>query len=345
VSVDRLRLEVEQADPGVVLDLFAGAGGWDEGLAQLGYRALGIELDEVACLTAEAAGHERVRGDISSLDPADFASGLVGMVASPPCQAFSVAGNRKGWVDEPRLIACAHELTAGNDSRGEHRPYLQDERSLLMLEPLRWALATRPRWLAIEQVPPGLGMLTLFASLLAVHGYRTAAGVLGFERYDAPQSRRRAFLVASLDHAVQLPEPVRRSFNPRSPDRVPETERHLPNWVSIAQALELSEPGRVWTNNQTHSGARPRGLTRTLSMPAHTVDGACGSWTIERGPRFRPVRLTVEQAGVLQGFRSDFPWQGSSLSQRFQQVGNAVCPPVVRHVIQEATLGTSVGVA
>ncbi len=44
------------------------------------------------------------------------------------------------------------------------------------------------------------------------------------------------------------------------------------------------------------------------------------------------VRINVEEAGVLQGFRADYPWQGSR-SRRFLQIGNAVCPPLARLVV------------
>jgi DNA (cytosine-5)-methyltransferase 1 len=44
------------------------------------------------------------------------------------------------------------------------------------------------------------------------------------------------------------------------------------------------------------------------------------------------VRIGVEEAAVLQGFRADYPWQGSR-SRRFLQIGNAVCPPLARLVV------------
>ena len=44
-------------------------------------------------------------------------------------------------------------------------------------------------------------------------------------------------------------------------------------------------------------------------------------------------RVTVEEAGILQGFPADFPWQGSKTSQ-FRQVGNAVNPAVAEAVLR-----------
>ncbi len=122
------------------------------------------------------------------------------------------------------MIACAHELAAGHDTRAEHLAACRDPRSLLTVEPLRWAVALRPRWVALEQVPGVLELWSLFAGLLAGHGYDATAGVLSAEQYGVPQTRKRAYLVASLDGPAQLPVPTHRSYNPRRPDEVREGE-------------------------------------------------------------------------------------------------------------------------
>src|SRR6202008_4622511 len=103
--------------PGRIVDLFGG-GGWEEGLRELGYTAVGIDTDAWACATARAAGHERVEADIAALDPLAFAP-VWGLIGSPPCQASSTAGKGLGRQDKPRVIACAHELAIGNDTRAD----------------------------------------------------------------------------------------------------------------------------------------------------------------------------------------------------------------------------------
>lgn len=262
-----------------IVDLFAGAGGWEEGLLQLGHRALGIEFDPWAAATARAAGHDRLEADVAALDPRAFGP-VEGLIGSPPCQAYSTAGKGLGRADKPRVIACAHELTAGNDSRAEHAAQCRDPRSLLTVEPLRWTLALKPRWVALEQVPAALELWSEFAGLLAVHGYHVAAGVLSAEQYGVPQSRRRAFLIASLDGPVQLPAPTHRSYDPRHPHRVLESEQGLSPWVSMGQALGRREPAVTLTHSNTGHGTRPLGLARTLDCPARTLDSTSGSWTI-----------------------------------------------------------------
>jgi DNA (cytosine-5)-methyltransferase 1 len=359
-----------------VLDLFAGAGGWEEGLRNLGLAALGVESDPVPCATAEAAGHDRLEADVASLQPTDLGP-VWGLIASPPCQAWSIAGKRLGRRDRPEVIACAGELAAGFDSRARHLEACADERSLLTVEPLRWALALRPRWIALEQVPAVLELWELFATLLKGHGYRCATGILSAERFGVPQVRRRAFLIASLDGPPSLPTPTHRSSHPRRHE-VPEEERDLPDWVSMAEALGWGEEPATLRNNHTHGGRIRGGEPRSLDRPSFTVVGGSCTWKIEkgtgqggsarRGPgwaRHRPattvlgeprvfgpgcwprnghsadrvrretVRVTVEQASVLQGFRHDYPWQGPRTA-RFRQIGNAVCPPVARVVLAAA---------
>jgi DNA (cytosine-5)-methyltransferase 1 len=264
-----------------IVDLFAGAGGWDEGLRELGYAALGIDVDRWACATARAAGHERLEADVGALDPEEFGP-LWGLVGSPPCQAYSNAGKGLGRIDKPHVIACAHELAAGNDTRAEHLAACRDPRSLLTVEPLRWALALRPRWIALEQVPAVLELWSLFCGLLGGHGYEASAGVLSAERYGVPQTRKRAYLVASLDGPVALPEPTHRSYNSRRPDEVRDGEQDLLPWVSMADALGWARDAVTHTNNQTDSGRRPQGLSRPARFPARTIDSASGSWTVER---------------------------------------------------------------
>ncbi len=86
---------------------------------------------------------------------------------------------------------------------------------------------------------------------------------------------------------------------------------------------------------------RRRPATTVLSTPRISAPSAR-----DRDPDWRPgdpwpsqfrnaVRISVEEAAVLQGFRPDYPWQGSR-SRRFMQIGNAVCPPLALLVIEAA---------
>ena len=86
---------------------------------------------------------------------------------------------------------------------------------------------------------------------------------------------------------------------------------------------------------------RTRPATTVLSTPRISAPRA-----LDRDPDWRPgdrwqsqfknaARISVEDAAILQGFRPDYPWLGSR-HRCFLQIGNAVCPPLARLVIEAA---------
>jgi DNA (cytosine-5)-methyltransferase 1 len=132
--------------------------------------SVGIEWDAAACRTAHAAGHTRVRADVATFPLAHLAGRVDGAILSPPCQAWSNAGDQKGKLDQGKV----HERIA-YFACGEQPPDREwaDERSMLTAEPMRWAYTLRPRWIALEQVPPVLPLWQYTAEKLRELGYRT----------------------------------------------------------------------------------------------------------------------------------------------------------------------------
>jgi len=228
-----------------VAELFAGPGGWSTGLRAAGYRgrARGFEIDEAACQTAEAAGHERCQADISELEPPGPMRKLSGVIASPPCPGFSQAGLKKGIGDIPTILKVIETVNSADDLRDEMDRLdgtMQDFRSLLVLEPLLWVLTAQPRWTAWEQVPGVQPLWDACADALHRFGWTVDTRVLQAEQYGVPQTRKRSILVARSEREsirrgpAMLPAPTHSKFHSRSPERI---DKGLPRWVSMADAL------------------------------------------------------------------------------------------------------------
>lgn len=129
-----------------------------------------------------------------------------------------------------------------------------------------------------------------------------------------------------------------------------------PSWA-------LTEKTRSWV---LRNGNQERAAIRTVEEPAPTMafgnNSARVEWVQQRpattvcatdriappGHRNREaggesqfaspetVRISVEEASVLQSFRPDYPWHGTKTKQ-FEQIGNAVPPLLAAHVVSAAT--------
>lgn len=225
----------------MILDLFAGPGGWDEALRLLGGTdVVGIEWDRDACRTRTTAGHRTIRADVSQLGTESFV-GTMGLIASPPCPSFSAAGNGTGRDELPELIRCANLIAAEGWCDPNTLYEWSDPRTPLVLEPLRWVADLTPRWVACEQVPAVLPLWEQFARIWRKAGYSAWAGVLDAECFGVPQTRDRAILMATLDGPCHPPEPTHQRYVPGEAQwdgprhDLFGTER-LP-WVSMAEAL------------------------------------------------------------------------------------------------------------
>lgn len=162
--------------------MFAGIGGFRAGLARAGgFQCVGhCEIDKYADTSYRAihdvGKEERYYPDAREIDPRDLPDFDL-LCGGFPCQAFSLAGRRKGF---------------------------DDARGTLFFEIARLAEARRPAYLLLENVP---GLLNhdggrTFAAILATLsdlGYCVEWSVLNSKHFGVPQSRKRVFLICYLD--------------------------------------------------------------------------------------------------------------------------------------------------
>ncbi|HGZ4980642.1 TPA: DNA (cytosine-5-)-methyltransferase [Enterococcus faecalis] len=163
------------------LDLFAGIGGFRLGMESAGHECIGFcEIDKFA-RTSYKAIHDTT-GEVEMHDITTISDEFIRGIGSVdvicggfPCQAFSIAGKRKGF---------------------------EDTRGTLFFEIARFASILRPRYLFLENVKGLLnheGGATFETILRALDelGYDVEWQVLNSKDY-VPQNRERVFIIGHL---------------------------------------------------------------------------------------------------------------------------------------------------
>lgn len=340
-----------------VLDGFAGPGGWSTACHALGLAEHGIEKDPQARATRAAFGHLTPWADMwDGADPiltaALRAGDYTGQVQSPPCQTFSQLGAGTGRKALDVVLAAIREQRwTSIDTLAALGREVGDPRTALVLMPLFYAHAGMPKWLAWEQVPAVLPVWDASAEVLRSWGYKVWTGYATSEQHGVGQVRKRAVLMAHADVQPTGPRVTHSRFYPRTPDRVdPGTAR----CVSMAEALAPAwgiDPhdhdavaalvrGRV--NDQSGT---PYDAAWPAKRPAQTIAGRglaphpganANRFNASTKSRNDGIKITAQEAGLLQSFPADYPWQGNQAEQ-FQQIGNAV-PPLMAQAIIEPLL-------
>jgi DNA (cytosine-5)-methyltransferase 1 len=319
---------------GHAVHLFAGVGGLEAGI---GLPGIGIEWDDNAVATRRAAGLPTVHGDVRKHGPRDF-PGATMLTAGPPCQTFTIAGSGAGRAELDRVVHAVKRMGAGDHVDPS---MFSDERTALVLEPLRWAIGDFEAGfnaIVLEQVPQVLPVWQAYAEVLSDHGYSVATGIVRTEQYDVPQTRRRAVLVARLDGPVALPEPSRRPYRRGIPQEA--GDGRLEPWLSMGDVLPHRGEFTVISNYGTGGDPRNRGR-RTSAEPAFTVTGKISRLRLIDPDGAELPRLTASEAGQLQGMPADWPWSGGDVAQ---QIGN-LCPPPLAAALADAATAPALEVA
>ncbi|MFG3145346.1 DNA cytosine methyltransferase [Streptomyces sp. NPDC048243] len=318
-----------------LVTLFAGAGAMDLAAHSLDVPAVGIEWNSSTCATRRAAGLATEEGDVRAYSPSDFPSANV-LVGGPPCQTFATAGSGQGRRDLAEVQHLMQRMAMRDDVTADVAQ-LNDERTSLVLEPLRWALSALDRGhpyeaLVLVQVPSVLPVWEEMGDVLSAEGYSVASGMLNAEEFGVPQTRRRAVLIAKLRGTPVFPKSTHQPYSkhasnaPSGPTLVP--------CVTMGETLDRPESFYVISNYGSAGapGARQR---RTSAEPAFPVTGKFPRNRVQTEAGAELDRLTCAEAGLLQSFPANYPWAGLD---RAQQIGNAT-PVALATRILAAVLG------
>lgn len=164
------------------LDLFAGIGGFCLGMELAGHECVGFcEIDKFARESYKAI--HSTKGEIELHDITAVSDESIRGIGSVdiicggfPCQAFSIAGNRRGF---------------------------EDTRGTLFFEICRFASVLRPKYLFLENVrgllnhDGGATFETIIRTLDEL-GYDVEWQVLNSKNFGVPQNRERVFIIGHL---------------------------------------------------------------------------------------------------------------------------------------------------
>ena len=164
------------------LDLFAGIGGFRLGMESAEHECIGFcEIDKYARESYKAIHNtegEIELHDITTVTDEFIRSiGCVDVICGGfPCQAFSIAGARRGF---------------------------EDTRGTLFFEIVRFASILRPRYLFLENVKGLLNhengaTFEVIISTLDELGYNVEWQVLNSKDFGVPQNRERVFIIGHL---------------------------------------------------------------------------------------------------------------------------------------------------
>lgn len=164
------------------LDLFAGIGGFRLGMESAGHKCIGFcEIDKFARESYKAIHNTKGEIELHDITAVSDESirgiGSVDIICGGfPCQAFSIAGNRRGF---------------------------EDTRGTLFFEIARFASILRPKYLFLENVKGllnhenGITFETIISTLDEL-GYNVEWQVLNSKDFGVPQNRERVFIIGHL---------------------------------------------------------------------------------------------------------------------------------------------------
>jgi DNA (cytosine-5)-methyltransferase 1 len=348
-----------------VLSFFTGAMGLDLGLEEAGLETiLACEFDKWSRATISKNKPEiPLLGDVWNCTPelVREAAGLANfeeidvIAGGPPCQAFSTAGNRKGFEDV-RGNVFLHFIDLAMSLRPRYL-VLENVRGLLSA-----ALKHRPmnqrggdnQPLSEEELPGGA--LKHIVEKIRTHGYSVSFNLYNSANFGAPQTRERVVLICSREGGkVPYLVPTRsdnpifglpawKTFREAVADLDPLTQAHINFPEDRLRYYRMLGPGEYWKHlpielqkealgNSYYSGGGKTGFLRRLSWdkPAPTLvtHPAMPATDLAHPVELRP--LSIQEYKRIQAFPDSWDLQGP-LIQQYKQVGNAVPIPLGKAV-------------
>ncbi|MCG7421224.1 DNA cytosine methyltransferase [Macrococcus epidermidis] len=305
-----------------VISLFSGVGGIDLAFEQTGnFKTIfANEFDKNAAKTFNKNFDIKVNEkDIHALSAKELPDCDI-LLSGFPCQAFSVAGYRKGF---------------------------EDDRGDLFFETLRVIKEKKPRIVFLENVKNLVShdkgnTFKVISEALESHGYYIKSQVLNAKEYgNIPQNRERIYIVGFLkeEEYIKFKFPEPQSLNKKISDvidfdnKVDEKYYYTKEKVEFYPLLE-----EVITSEDTVYQWRRKYVRENKSnvVPTLTANMGTGGHNVPLIFTKHGIRkLTPRECFNVQGFPKDFELPDIAISHLYKQAGNSVVVPVVKRIAEK----------
>ncbi len=306
------------------IDLFAGIGGLRLGFEDEGDSCVfSSEWDKNSQKTYATNFGETPNGDITQIEADDIPEHDI-LLGGFPCQAFSVAGYRKGF---------------------------EDTRGTLFFDIARILDRHRPNAFLLENVKNLVGhdkgrtLSTMLSVLQEDMGYIVKYKVLNTMTHaNIPQNRERIFIVGFHPSVVpnaelfEFPEAIPLTVKIRDlidKDQKPEKfyykESHK-YYPILQEAMKSWETVYQWRRvyvRENQSNVCPT-LTANMGTGGHNVPLILDDFGIRK--------LTPRECARFQGFPDSYKLPELANSKLYYQIGNSVTVPLIRRIAQQMKL-------
>lgn len=305
-----------------VAGFFAGVGGIELGFEQAGFNILyANEIDDKAAETYNLNNKNKVIvDDIKNISHNEIPDIDI-IVGGFPCQAFSIAGYRKGFEDE----------------RGE-----------IFFQLARIIKGKKPRIIFIENVKNLIGhdggnTYKVIKETLGDYGYKIVPLVLNASEYgNIPQNRERIYIIGFSDiedyenfrHIEPVPLTKKISdivdYDLKVDDKYYYTKEKNKFYNELEE--NITNPNTLYQWRRVYVRENKSNLSPTLTANMGTGGHNVPLVLTKHGIR----KLTPKECFLFQGFPKDFILpEDMAQSHLYKQAGNSVVVPVIKRIADE----------
>ena len=303
-------------------ELFAGIGGIGLGFKGAGFDLVWAnEIDEKACVTYSTNfDHLLINEDMKKVDPTKLPPIEI-LTGGFPCQAFSVAGYRKGF---------------------------KDDRGNLFFDILRYINILKPKVVFLENVKnltshDNGNTFEVIQKELKKAGYYIKSNVLNTAEYsDVPQNRERIYIVCFRDKVLadkfKFPKPVKQLKSIRDLLELNVSEEYsYKNSKYIDQLKrEMKNKDTIYQWRRIYVRENKNNLCPTLTANMGT-GGHNVPLILDENNDVR--KLTPRECARFQGFPDDYILPTKlPKSALYKQIGNSVSVPVINAIAKNIAM-------